>query len=575
MALMIIGLERVAITLPSSIATLLQALSPVTHFSTIARGVINLRDILYFIAIVSTFLSASFLMVRGKTLSHQTVQYRNLQLGVAGLIVLSLLVGWFGNEIRGRLDLTQEKIFTLTEGTSRIVSNLDDLLTVEIYESRDQPVELALVTRDINDFLEDFEANSNGNVKLVHRFPEDDEEDTRKAQLAGVPPQQFNSLSQGEFQISTGYLGIVMTYADRREVIPVVRSLDGFEYRMATLANKMVQREENKSTVGFLTGHGEKRISQNMQALANVLGQQYNVIEVEGTADGPPQLEGLNAVIIPGPTQRMPDHTYQALHEYIQGGGKAMVLVDPVEVDRQRFVPVPNQHNFSDFVDRYGVLVEDNLVFDVRSNETLNFSTQLGSVLLPYPYWVRARAVDTKVAGEVQTLVMPWSSSLGIAESETGRIEVIPLISTTEFGGVDYDLTDVSPNSPVLQDVTSGQLFQADLGFAIEGPATNGAENESFRLVVIGDSDWVTDPLVNRNVDNLFLGLNLVDWLTQDDTLADIRSKVVSTRTLVFESDTQRNLVQYGNIAGVPLILILIGVARYIRRRRTSMRIYR
>ena len=77
MTLMVIGLDRVAITLPTSIATLLETLSPVTHFSTIARGVINLRDILYFIALVSTFLSASFLMIRGRTLSHKANQSGN------------------------------------------------------------------------------------------------------------------------------------------------------------------------------------------------------------------------------------------------------------------------------------------------------------------------------------------------------------------------------------------------------------------------------------------------------------------------------------------------------------------
>ena len=59
MLLMFIGLDRIAVTLPSRIATLLQTLSPVTHFSSIARGVIDLRDVLYFISLVFTFLSAT------------------------------------------------------------------------------------------------------------------------------------------------------------------------------------------------------------------------------------------------------------------------------------------------------------------------------------------------------------------------------------------------------------------------------------------------------------------------------------------------------------------------------------
>ncbi|MCH7626543.1 MAG: ABC transporter permease subunit, partial [Chloroflexi bacterium] len=124
--LMLIGLDQVGVTLPPQLATLLQTLSPLTHFSSIARGVIDLRDVLYFVALVSTFLSATFLSIRGKTLSHRSPQYRNLQLGTVALIVMSLLIGWFGNSVAGRLDLTADKTFTLSPGTRDIVSSLDD-----------------------------------------------------------------------------------------------------------------------------------------------------------------------------------------------------------------------------------------------------------------------------------------------------------------------------------------------------------------------------------------------------------------------------------------------------------------
>ena len=67
MALMVMGLEIVAVTLPSNVANLLQLLSPVTHFDNVGRGIIDLRDILYFLALISTFLSATFLIIRSRT----------------------------------------------------------------------------------------------------------------------------------------------------------------------------------------------------------------------------------------------------------------------------------------------------------------------------------------------------------------------------------------------------------------------------------------------------------------------------------------------------------------------------
>ena len=185
-------------TLPPRLASLLQDLSPVTHFSSIARGVIHLRDVLYFVALISTFLSATFLVIRGRTLSHSSGQYRNLQLGTVGLIVVSLLIGWSGNSIGGRIDLTEDQLFTLSPATADILDGLDDILTLELFESREPPVQVAITARDVGDFLEDFTAGSGGDVKLVRRFPADDEDDVPEgAAWRAFHPVQFNRPEAG------------------------------------------------------------------------------------------------------------------------------------------------------------------------------------------------------------------------------------------------------------------------------------------------------------------------------------------------------------------------------------------
>ena len=611
LVLMLLGLDAVSVTLPGQFATLLQSLSPVTHFSSIARGVIDLRDVLYFVALVSTFLSATFLSVRGRTLSHRTIQYRNLQLGTAALIVLSILVGWFGASVKGRLDLTADKVFTLSDGTEQILSGLDDLLTIELYESAEPPVQVDLVARDINDFLEDLAGNSGGEVKLVRRFLDfqeleeaqralenaqdavlnaeseeaarnaqatltsatnafrDAQDTARKAQLAGIEPQQFNVQTPNGLEIKNGFLGLAMTYTDRREVIPFIRSLDGFEYRVATLAYNMLQQDVERKTVAFLTGHGEKPLQENFNELGRLLSQQYNIAELPSDGETPLDLTGVDVLVIAGPTQRMSPQEYEALNRFLQNGGKMMALVDPVFVSPQQMAAFPNQFHFGDFLEPYGVLVEDNLVFDLRSNETIT----LGSVMLPYPYWPRVPTVDRKVAGDVESVLMPWSSSLGITDSQVGSVEVIPLMRTSPFAAVDYAYGDVTPESPQL-DVTDRQLFESDIGVAIESQELRGNGGESFRLVVVGDSDWLSDPIVNQAQENLALGLNLIDWLAQEENLAEIRSKVITTRNLTFSSPTHRNVVQLANIAGIPAVFIILGILRYVTRRSKGLRTY-
>lgn len=568
-ALLLVGLDQVADGLPAGASGPLQTLSPATHFDSIARGVIDLRDVIYFVALVSTMLSATYLMIRGKSLSHQSPQYRNLQVGVAALIVLSLLVGWFGSSIGGRLDLTEDKLFTLSPATKDILGELDDLLTIELFQSKDPPANVAIVARDVNDFLDDLAASSGGLVRIVRKYPDGDEAAARKAQLIGVPQMQFNVQSQGELQIKTGYLGLSMTYADRRKVVPFIGTVDGFEYRIVSLTFAMIKQQ--RKSVRFLSGHGEKTPANGMQTLAGVLSQQYDVSVVEPSEDGALELNGTDVLIVAGPTEQIADSERAALAAYLDGGGKAMLLLDPVNIDQERLAALPNRNSFVDFVEGYGMIVEDDIAFDVRSHETLSFGTQVGTVAIPFPYWMRVKTVDSKVAGDVESVVLPWASSVGFLTDWPH--ERILLLETSDSGAIDLNYRnspDVSPNSQALATVSPGDLFRAQMGVAVTRPAPAG----EMRLVVVGDSDWIGDAVSSRYQENLGLALNLVDWLAQEDILADLRSKVITSRQLLYSSDLHRNVVQYANVAGVPALFVLIGLVQFVRRRNISQRVW-
>ena len=566
MVLMIMGLEIVAVTLPSTAANLLQLLSPITHFDNIGRGIIDFRDILYFLSLITTFLSATFLIMRSRTLSHKTAQYRNLQLGVAGFIILSIFIGWFGTSIKGRLDLTEDKIFTLSPATKEIVGELDDLLTIDIFLSKDPPVQVSPVSRDINDFLDDLESSSNGMIKVVRHFPEDDEKALKKSNNAGIPPIQFNVRSQGELQIKTGYLGLAITYLDKREVLPYVQTIDGFEYRLASLINKVLDDKSDKKTIGFLSGHNEMEISGELQTLASVINQQYQIKTVETEEGVPINLQDVDVLIIASPKSRIGETHRKSITDYIYSGGKAFIAVEPILVDLTQLAGIQNRDNSSDFIfSEFGISVESDLVFDLQSNETLSFVTGgMGNVYLPYPYWVKANVVDTKIGGEVNNVVMPWASTVGILDLPDLPFKVTPLVSTTEYGFIDMNLRNLRPNSPTFSEVTENNFVLSDLGVALEHP--NGS-----RMVIFGDADWISETASRFN-NNVLLALNVIDWLAQEDNLASVRSKVVSERNLVFSSDTHRNIVQYTNIGGVPLAFIILGLVRFLQRRSKGFR---
>ena len=568
MILMIMGLEIVAITLPSGVANLLQLLSPITHFDNVGRGVLDLRDILYFLSLISTFLSATFLIMRGRTLSHQTPQYRNLQLGVAGLIILSLLVGWFGTSIKGRLDLTEDKIFSLSPATVEIIDGLEDLLTVDVFMSKDQPVQVSLASRDVNDFLDDFESNSNDMVKVSRHYPENDEKALRKAQNAGVNPVQFELRSQGELQIKTGYLGISLTYLDKREVIPFVESVDGFEYQLASLTNKMINERLEKKKIGFLEGHGESSISDQNQLnfFARVLNQQYQVSQIVVQEDTSLDLSDIDILVIASPKGRISNYEQEEITRYLNNGGSALIALEPVIVDRSQLTGLPNRETFSEFIrELLGVSVEQDIVYDTRSFENISFQSAGRSLARPYPYFVRSQVTDRKIGREIRSVVLPWVSSVGIIDIPGSSYKITPLLASSQYAAIDFEFRNLTPDSPTFTDISAKNMVESDLGVTVEG-------SSGSKIVVIGDAEWLETYFIQRFQNNAYFGLNLIDWLAQDDTLASVRSKVVSERSLVFSSDTHKNMVQYVNIVGIPVAFVIIAFLRYTQRRSKGFR---
>jgi len=88
-------------------------------------------------------------------------------------------------------------------------------------------------------------------------------------------------------------------------------------------------------------------------------------------------------------------------------------------------------------------------------------------------------------------------------------------------------------------------------------------------------SDFASDRYARNAPENLVFVENAIDWLAQDDALIGIRSKNRAPPPLVFTSITTRSAVKYGNVLGVPILLVLAGVLRLWRRRRATRQTYR
>ena len=565
--LLFIGYQFVFATLPTRIGTVFRNLSLLTHFQSVGQGVIDVGDMLYFLGVLLVFLSAAYLMVRRRAMSPGSRALRILQGGVSGLVVMGILMIWAGTVVPGRFDLTDGKIHTLSRATASLVSDLDDLLTIRVFASENLPTQDALRYQEMRDFLESYERAGRGNVQVSYQSPDDDEEVAAEAQRLGVTLAPFTVFEENELTYKEGYLGLALLYVDGIETIPVIRDTSALEYRVASLTNRLTQ--ERRKAVGFLTGHGERERELEYQVLSTGLSEQFEVVDVSEAEGGTLDLRGIDVLVVAAPTEEMSVPVREEINRYLSDGGNAMMLIEPVTIDQLTFGAVENPNSLAVIVEPYGLVVRTDIVYDLEANQVLQFGTASGPFLARYPFFANTRVQDQSVAGNLETVVVAWASSVESTGSHPGYVQH-PLFTTTQFGGRQTGSYQLFPTEePGPQE----GAFQ--VGVAVESTGDVGGVGDSvLRMIVTGDADWLTDPMFNISSENFVVAMNLFDWLAVEDSLVAIRTKGPGQRALLFGSDRHEAIVRFGNILGVPALIVILGLVRYGARRRALSRVY-
>ena len=130
---------------------------------------------------------------------------------------------------------------------------------------------------------------------------------------------------------------------------------------------------------------------------------------------------------------------------------------------------------------------------------------------------------------------------------------IVPLLVTSDSAGIDTMYDDVSVNSEVPEMALSNDLNTKTLAYAVTGTRCppfkpNCREDPSytikpFRLIVVADSDWITEPMVQAYPKHITLANNWINWLSQEDALAAIRTKGLVLRPLVFDTVLHLSLI--------------------------------
>jgi len=609
------GTELVQIGLPGWLAGPVGQLAILTHFTNVARGVIDLRDVVYFVAFAAAFLALGYWLLLRDRLSHGSRLYRNLRLGTATIVAIAVVANLFGSHIPGRLDLTAEKLYTLSPGTRAILGDLDDVVTISLFVSRELPVQVQPLERDVRDVLRDFERYGRGNIQIVRKHPDQSDEVRRESQQLGITPVQFNVVRREELQLKQGWLGLAVQYADSAEVIPFVGDIRDLEYQLAANVWRLTRTGTPK--VAFVTGHGE-RTQTDFGAFSRELARTYELSSVDLSQEDAALDADLDAIVVAGPRQALDERSRALLRTYLAGDGRAFYLSEGADVNLRFLFASATPDSARDFSDEFGVRVNGDLVYDLRSNESISVPGEVFNYIVSYPFWVRALpAAEHAITRNLNSVTLAWPSSLDTLATRGDR-EFIPLLTTSPYAGQQRGTFQIRPDVELMYDPATLEahlLAVAVQGAVGAGPApgepavslaaegagdTLGAAEAADslaqqaapsagprlldrqisagpprgRVVIVGDADFLSDQFLRNAPQNLIFALNALDWLTQTEALLAIRSKMPTPRPLVFESNLEMQALKYLNLIGVPLAFVLFGAVRLVRRRRLTRREY-
>ena len=170
---------------------------------------------------------------------------------VFGILVL---VNIISIRLFGRLDLTSNRQFSLSEASRELMQNLDDRVTVKAYFTEDLPAPYNNNRRLVLDQLNEYKAYAGGNLQFDFVDPAE-EKTEQEAVQQGIAPVQVQVVKEDKFEVKRAFMGMVFLYEDRREVIPVLQNTANLEYEISSTIRRLTVRE--RKTIGFLSGHGE------------------------------------------------------------------------------------------------------------------------------------------------------------------------------------------------------------------------------------------------------------------------------------------------------------------------------
>lgn len=568
---MYLGFDALGTTgLLGKFGLLLSNLGIDAHYKSISRGVIDSRDIVYFISASAVFV----LLTKAKLESRNAKPIRPMIIAFVAIIAVNLL----SMNAFFRADLTGDKKYSLTDFTKQYLGNLKGNVMIRVYLDGPQlPVSFKRMRNEIKDRLDEFRIY--GGSKIAYTFINPTENDDKQARYGiykqlfdmGLKPVEIDDIAQEKetktmifpcaiicytLDAVTGSDGAMRDTTIVREIginllnqdpqlAPgdeqnIFNSMETFEYEITNAIYRLSQIE--KPQVAFIEGHGEA----DEQSVLDISTELSNYYEVRrGAINGNPGvLDNFAAVVIAKPTKPFSENDKFVLDQYIMNGGSVLWLVDATSADLDSLynAPVsaamPLDLNLDDMLFTYGARLNPDLVKDMQCAPVglavAGPNNQPQIKLFPWDFFPvilsRAKNPITKhlsytlcrFAGTIDTVGSNPDINKTVLLSSSQYSKNVPVPVSISFDGINQRHTTDEYNRPfqniaVLMEGSFESLYKDRPTRNIGGRAmTVKPKSEPAKMIVVADGDLAINDIspkgepyplgFDRNSQNTFKG---------------------------------------------------------------------
>lgn len=500
--------------------------------------------------------------------------------GIAAVALLLIAVNVIASMINGRLDMTEEKRYTLSKGTRAILQTIKAPVAVRFYYSRnvkDMPVWMKNYAPRVRDMLKEYERLADGRITIEEKNPEPDSDAEDSAALDGIFGQK---LPDGDEL----YFGLAFSCLDQTAVIPVLspRQESMLEYNITRAIFQVLRTE--KPTVGVMAGLPVLGAKPNMMMMQQGLGGQgtppwYVFQDLEkdfAVKEVSMDTEGIDAdidVLIIVHPEDLSEQTLFAIDQFVLKGGKLLAFLDPMSYvelmqqqndPRSRGRPARSSH-LGPLLEAWGVTYnKGELVADINYQLHTNRQTDPFILILPgeafntsdpacahldHGMFAYAGTFSgTPVDGLKKTVLVKSSSdSTAIDGAEMRGItipDVVSRITKDTIHDMAIRLTGTFPTAfPDGAPEKQGDATEKTAGRPEKStPASPVLTSGRSAVVLVADADLLHNglcvqeidlmgrKLLQQTSDNVSFVHNLVDNLTGDMNLLSVRSLGIKSR---------------------------------------------